>query len=115
MRKSSIDNKARLAQKLALGMWAGIGGHMNLQDIENPRDLDFAASCCREIYEKTGNARQNIYDLKLKYIAVRKIDGENRFHYQHIGHIKTEFPLLRCDEGELHWVDKSEIHPCPKP
>ena len=99
--------KRALHKKLAPGLWAGIGGHMELTDITNPRALDLIETCRREVFEETGIA--SIKNLSLRYIAVRKTDGEIRWNHHFIGELMSEIPLPACDEGELHWVEKTEI------
>ena len=101
--------KRGLHKKLAPGLWAGIGGHIDLTDIQNPRALDIIKTCYREVYEETGIHKSDIKDLKLRYIAVRKVDGEIRWHHHFIGKLETEIALPNCDEGELHWVEKNDI------
>lgn len=105
--------KRGLHKKLAPGLWAGIGGHMELTDIENPRALSIIETCYREVYEEAGIEKSNIKNLKLRYIAVRKIDGEIRWHHHYIGELESEIVLPDCDEGELHWIDKIDIPNLP--
>ena len=105
--------KRGLHKKLAPGLWAGIGGHMELSDIENPRALNLIETCYREVYEETGIEKSSIKNLKLRYIAVRKVDGEISWHHHYIGELDAEISLPDCDEGELHWVDKRDIIDLP--
>jgi len=105
--------KRGLHKKLGPGHWAGIGGHIDIQDIKDPRALDLAETCYREIKEETGISKESIKNMKLRYIATRKADNEIRIHYHFIGEAEAEFPLPKCDEGELYWLDKSEIHNLP--
>ena len=101
--------KRGLHKKLAPGLWAGVGGHMDLADITDPRALDLAATCYREAYEEAGIGKSDIFNLRLRYVAIRKDMDEIRIHHNHIGEVETEFQLPPCSEGELHWVDKSGI------
>lgn len=105
--------KRGLHKKLAPGLWAGIGGHMELADIKNPRELNLAETCFREIYEETGIIRQDIVNLKLKYITIRNADTEIRENFYFVGGVNAEVSLPKCDEGELHWVDKRDISELP--
>ena len=105
--------KRGLHKEMAPGMWAGIGGHIDLTDINNPRAIDLTETCCREVYEETGIPKSAIKDLKLRYIAVRLIDNQVRWHHHYFGEIENEVSLQECTEGELHWVNKSEILDLP--
>ena len=105
--------KRGLHKKLGPGMWAGIGGHMELDEITDPRALDLTETCLREIAEEAGIARTGIHNLRLKYISTRKVDREISLHYHHIGELHTKIPLPRCDEGEFHWVHKNDIPDLP--
>jgi len=105
--------KRGLHKELAPGMWAGIGGHMDFSEITNPRALNLMETCYREIYEEAGINKADIFCLKLRYIAVRKDGNEIRAHYHHMGRVERELPLPKCEEGELHWVDKKDIAGLP--
>jgi len=106
--------KRGLHKELGPGMWAGIGGHMELDDIKNPRALDHLKACYREVQEETGIIKSDIHNLKLRYIALRKDGNDIRLHYHYFGEVESELPLPECDEGELYWVPKNEIADLPK-
>jgi len=101
--------KRGMHKKLAPGHWAGVGGHIDMCDIKNPKTLDLAVTCCREVQEETGIDKSQIRNLKLRYIAVRKGSAEIRLHHHYFGELENEIPLPECGEGELHWKDRSEI------
>jgi 8-oxo-dGTP diphosphatase len=105
--------KRGLHKKLAPGLWAGIGGHMDLGEITDPRALNLKETCYREIYEETGIKRGDIQGLKLRYIATRRIGDEIFHHYKFIGELADEIILPSCDEGELHWVKKESAWDLP--
>ena len=44
---------------------------------------------------------------------MRRAENEIRLHHHYIGEIKNEIVLPKCDEGELHWVDKKDILDLP--
>ena len=81
--------KRGLHKALAPGLWASIGGHLELSDITNPRQLDLLHTCFREVEEET------------------------RIHYFYFGQLDTLPALPPCDEGELHWIEKSQIPKLP--
>ena len=101
--------KRGLHKKIAPGEWSGIGGHMDIEDITNPRELNLAETCYREVQEETGIAKHDIINLKLKYIATRKVGEEIRIHHLYFGEVKNELELPECEEGELHWINKKDI------
>ncbi|MCL2363530.1 MAG: GNAT family N-acetyltransferase [Defluviitaleaceae bacterium] len=101
--------KRGLHKELGAGMWAGICGHIDTTDITNPRAIDLAETCLREVWEEVKIPRQDITGLTLRYIAMRKVGNEIRCHYHYFGTLKHEIPLPACDEGEFHWVQKSQI------
>ena len=105
--------KRGLHKELGPGLWAGIGGHIDMSDITNPRALILAETCYREVYEETGITRENIRNMKLRYIAIRKDGDEIRIHHHFIGEMETEIPLPECEEGELRWVNKNDIPHLP--
>ncbi|MCL2603724.1 MAG: NUDIX domain-containing protein [Defluviitaleaceae bacterium] len=98
--------KRGLHKKLAPGLWAGIGGHMELDEITDPRAFNLMETCLREIHEETGINRADIRGLKLRYIATRRDGHEIFHHYKFIGELDNEVPLPHCNEGELHWVER---------
>ena len=105
--------KRGLHKELGAGMWAGIGGHLEMSDFTNPRAVETLEACYREVEEETGILRTDIYDLKLRYIAVRKVDSEVRLHYHYFGKLEQEILPPHCDEGEFFWVDKSGLLDLP--
>lgn len=105
--------KRGLHKKMAPGYWAGVGGHVELEDIENPHALDLSKTCYRELAEEIGIKKADIQNLSLKYISVRKTEIEMRYTYHYFGETKIGFSLPHCDEGELHWLDKDRIFALP--
>ncbi len=85
------------------GKWIGLGG--KLEAGETPE-----ACVCREVYEETG--------LTLTAYAYRGIvnfdsdcDGTERMHL--FTATAWEGTLHPCDEGELHWIPKTELNRYP--
>ena len=60
--------KRAAERKLAPGLWAGVGGHLEPDELNNPME-----ACLREIYEETGITQEQLTDIKLKYIVVRRM------------------------------------------
>jgi len=105
--------KRGLHKKLAPGLWASVGGHLDLCDIKDPRALDFAETCLREVYEETGIEKSEIHRLKLRYITALKKIEEISLIYHYFGEVADELPLQKCDEGEFHWIEKKDILDLP--
>lgn len=91
-------------KKIAPGMWSGIGGHMEPDELNHP-----LKTCYREIEEETGITKEMMSNLKLKYITTRIIEEEIRTGYYFVGDMKTDYDLPSCNEGSLHWVNLSNI------
>lgn len=89
--------------KIMPGFWSGVGGHLECEEINNPR-----AACLREIYEETGIRENQISDLKLKYIVLRRWFDEIVINYMYFGKTITSH-VIENDEGTLHWVNKDSV------
>ena len=107
--------KRSLHKKLGPGMWAGMGGHMEPADITDPRALDMMQVCLREVQEETGITPDNIHNLKLRYITMRKSPDrpEVWINYAYFGTLASEIPPPTCDEGIFHWVNMQDILALP--
>ncbi len=97
MMKTS-DNK-----RLFPNMWAPVGGHVESDEINDPQK-----ACIREIYEETGIAENDLNDLRLKYITLRRKDDEIRIQYIFFMETKVK-TFMNTDEGELFWINKSNL------
>lgn len=88
---------------LASNLWTGIGGHVETYEYNNPEK-----ACYREIFEESNIKASEIENLTLRYILLRRDKNEIRQHYIYFG--KTlKMTINYCDEGELHWINLSEI------
>lgn len=95
--------KRSAERKLAPGLWAGVGGHIEPEEMNNPE-----LACTREIYEETGIERENLYDLELRYILLRQKGTEVREDFIYFGKtVKQE--LEQTEEGELHWIESDLV------
>ena len=81
------------------GKWIGIGGHF--EDGESPDEC-----MLREVLEETG---LTITKYKFRGL-VTFVSDEYGTEYMHL-FTANEFTgeLIDCDEGELAWIDKSEV------
>ena len=83
--------------------WIGIGG--KLEEGESPFD-----GARREVFEETGLTVENLsYKAIITFVLDGKTEYMHLFHTsQFLGEVKED-----CDEGELDWIDKSELLSLP--
>ena len=90
---------------------ASAGGHFEPDELNDPY-----ACVLRELNEELGLSKSDIEDLKLRYIALRNVDGEIRQNYYFFADLKED---LYCEytsnEGISRWVDYSEVTSLPMP
>ena len=97
-------------RKIAPGLWSCIGGHLEREEVSDPRQINHIAAIYREIKEEAGISRDEILNLGLRYITMRIVrdEGENeeiRPCYYYVGKASREFKPPYCGEGILHWVE----------
>jgi 8-oxo-dGTP diphosphatase len=90
-------------KKFAPGVWAGVGGHLEPEEINDPQ-----RACIREIYEETGIEEKDIRDLNLKYMILRRSKDEIRTQYVYIGNTSKR-QVINTDEGKLFWINKDSL------
>ena len=85
------------------------GGHF-----ENSELNDTRACALREMQEELGLSEADVDGLKLRYITLRKMNGEIRQNYYFFGRLKQE-QELSSTEGNLRWVRDEEFEDLPMP
>lgn len=105
-----LENNGRMlllkraqTKKISPGVWSGVGGHMEPDEINDPY-----AACLREINEETGIATDDIVEMTLRYVITRRSKDEIRQSYIYFGKT-TQTQLVQSDEGQLHWIAKEEL------
>ena len=83
--------------------WVPVGGHMEPDEINDP-----LKACLREVYEETGIKENNLKDLELRYITVRRKDNEIRNQYIYFANTRVK-TLSDTEEGKLYWIDQSDL------
>ena len=92
--------------RVANNLWVGsAGGHME------PWELNDAAACAlRELEEELGITREEITDMKLRYLTTSYVNGEIRLNYYFFANLKDgEKRNLSSNEGKLRWFAPTEI------
>ena len=91
-------------KKIAPGVWGGVGGHGEPNEINDPR-----ATCIREIYEETGIKEKDLEKLHLKYCILSRDKEEITLMYIFLCIAKERFYEDRTDEGKLYWINEKEL------
>ncbi len=84
------------------GKYMGVGGHF--EEKEGPYDC-----AIREVKEETG------LDIIPKYRAIVTFASDKYETEQMHLFTATEFSgeIIKCDEGELYWIEKSKLYDLP--
>ena len=96
----------RQGSKVANQTWiASAGGHFEEYELN-----DAKACALREMKEELSITEDMLSDISLRYISLRRTNGEIRQNYYFFANLKDEFLNgLESDEGELKWFELSEI------
>ena len=90
-------------KEVAPGVWACVGGKFEPQELNDP-----LAACLREVYEETGIPAERIFNLKLRYIILRRAKDTIRQSYIYFGETDVE-EVIDTNEGSLHWVPEEDL------
>ena len=90
-------------REIAPNIWSCVGGHMETDELNDPLE-----TCLREIKEETGITKENIHNLKLRYIILRQYKNKLRQNYIYFGETNIT-DLLETEEGTLHWIHENEL------
>ena len=110
--KSKILLLYRQGGRVINNVWvASAGGHFE----EN--ELNDARSCVlRELEEELGLAEKDLQDFAMRYVALRRVNGEIRQNYYFFAKVEDETKLnLISNEGRLQWFDLSEVQSLEMP
>ena len=100
----------RIGSRVVSNKYVGsAGGHFEPQELNDPRTC-----ILREMEEELGLSESDVEGLTLRYITHRLMEGEIRQNYYFFGRLKEQRELT-SSEGDLHWVDFSEIPQLPMP
>lgn len=96
-------SKRSKERTLTSNLWTGLGGHLEAHEHNVPEK-----SCLREIFEEAAIRSNEIEQFKLRYILIRRSKDEIRQHFIYFGRTTRE-DFVNTDQGELNWIDLSEI------
>lgn len=102
----------RQGSRVANNLWvASAGGHFE------PNELNEPEKCAlRELREELGLTQNEIENLELRYITLRKINGEIRQNYFFFAELANGTELvLKSNEGILKWYELDGLKELPMP
>lgn len=102
----------RNGSKVVNNTWiASAGGHFEEWELN-----DAKACALREMQEELSVTEEMLSDISLRYITLRRTNGEIRQNYYFFANLKDEYLTgLVSDEGDLKWFELSEISELPMP
>ena len=86
------------------------GGHIEAEEYRDPR-----ACMLRELKEETGLNDDALDGLALRYITMRRKDGEIRQNYYYFAELKDGVSVNDSNEGRLEWHDMDCLDDLPMP
>ena len=86
------------------------GGHMETEEYRSPK-----ACVLRELQEETGLTEDALEGLRLRYITLRRKDGEVRQNYYYFAELKDGVAVNDSTEGRLEWHDLAALDGLPMP
>lgn len=94
----------RHGSRVVDGLWvASAGGHFEEWEMKDP-----AACVLRELREELNLTPEQLSDLAMRYVTLRRVGEEIRQNYYFFAELKAEVPLA-SNEGELRWVPLDEV------
>ena len=102
----------RLGGRVVNNVWTGsAGGHF-----ENYELNDAKACVLRELYEELGLGAEDIEDLALRYVTLRRIKGEIRQNYYFFANMKEHVnDNLVSNEGICKWFSLDDMRSLEMP
>lgn len=96
----------RKGSKVANNTWiASAGGHFEEWELN-----DAKACALREMKEELSVTKEMLSDMKLRYVSLRRTNGEIRQNYYFFANLKDEYlEGLVSEEGDLKWFDLNEL------
>lgn len=96
----------RIGSRVVKRSWCGVGGHFEPNEVN-----DAKAAVLREMNEEIGLTEKDLYNLDLRYIALRLVKDELRINYYFFADLKNNAQInYNCNEGKLEWVSFDELN-----
>lgn len=86
------------------------GGHIEPEEYRTPE-----ACVLRELQEETGLTADALDHIRLRYITMRRKDGEIRQNYYYFAELKDGACVNDSNEGRLEWHDMNKLDALPMP
>jgi 8-oxo-dGTP diphosphatase len=80
------------------------GGHFEMDELNNAK-----ACILRELQEEIGLTKDDLENLKLRYITLRLKNGEVRQNYYFFADLIDADRTLVSNEGKLEWMDTQKL------
>lgn len=102
----------RKGSKVSNNKWIGAaGGHFEEYEIN-----DATACVLREMQEEISVSADMVENLKLRYITIRRSNGEVRQNYYFFAELKSNIDIeLKSNEGILQWFNLEELYDLEMP
>lgn len=96
----------RRGSRVLNNLWIGsAGGHFNNDELDKPYDC-----IVRELKEELNISLEDIKNLTLRYITLRKIDNEVRQNYYYFAEINEILEKnIESNEGNLKWFNINKL------
>ena len=96
----------RQGGRVVSNQWiASAGGHFEPDELNDPK-----ACVLRELKEELNLEEDDLTGMRMRYIAMRNVNGEIRHNYYFFADLKPEhYALFTSNEGKCRWVDYPDI------
>lgn len=100
----------RMGSRVANNKYIGsAGGHFEPEELNDPKKC-----VLREMYEELGLTEADVEGMTLRYITLRRMEGEVRQNYYFFARLKEE-RQLQSTEGRLEWIKPEQFETLEMP